>query len=154
MNDLLNIIFLSMLPISELRGAIPFGILSGLDWQLVFIVSVIANIAVIPIAFLFLDYVHKHLTKYKNYNLLFDKAVVRTRKKIETKIGTKWEIPSLITFVAIPLPMTGGYSGVLAAWLFNIQRKKAILSIAAGIMIAGIITTLLVIGVTSFFSSF
>ncbi|MFH1376678.1 MAG: small multi-drug export protein [Candidatus Woesearchaeota archaeon] len=151
MNNLLNVILLSIIPISELRGAIPLGILNGLSWELVFIVATISNIAIIPIIFLFLDYLHKHFSKSKYYKYVFNKLVNRTRKKIEHKIGTKWELPALLLLVAIPLPGTGAYTGTLAAWLFNIERKRALVTIMLGVLIAAIITTLVTLGAISFF---
>lgn len=140
-----------MLPISELRGAIPFGILNGLSWQFVFIIATISNIAITPFIFLFLDYLHKFFSKSKHYKYIFNKIVKRTRRRIEHKIGTKWELPALYALVAIPLPFTGAYTGVLAAWLFNIERKKALTAIILGIITAAIITTLITLGAVSFF---
>jgi uncharacterized membrane protein len=154
MNNLINVIFLSILPISELRGAIPFGILNGFSWQLISIVSILANIAIIPIIFLFLDYIHSTLLRFNHYKSLFNKAVIRTKKKIEHKIGTKWELPALFLLVAIPLPGTGAYTGVLASWFFSIERRKAMITIALGVLTAGIITTLVTIGTISFSSFF
>ena len=147
---LIQVILLSILPISELRGAIPLGIISGGDYWFVYVVvSVFSNIAIIPVIFYFFDHVNKFLLKIGIYRKFFDNWVVRTRKKIESKIGTKWEYPAIYLFVAVPLPMTGAYTGVLAAWLFNMDRKKVYKYLISGVITAGIVVTL----VTLFFKS-
>ena len=103
----------------------------------------------IPIAYFFLDFIHHGLLKSEKYRNIFGKVVIRTKRKIEDKIGTKWQYPSLFAFVAIPFPGTGAYMGVLAAWLFNMNRIKAFIAIALGVLTAGIIITLASLGVYS-----
>ena len=138
-----KIILLSMLPVSELRGAIPLGILSGMPWLSVFIISVLSNFAITPFVFLFLDNINHFFYKFRWYKSFFDKIVIRTRKKIEHRIGTKWELLALFILVAVPLPGTGAYTGVLASWLFKLNRKKSLITILFGIILAAIITTFL-----------
>jgi len=142
--ELITVILLSILPISELRGAIPFGIISGLNPALVFVVAVVSNILIVPIIFFFLDYIHKHLLYFKIYNHLFGKFVERTQHRVHGHIS-KYGYLGLTLFVATPLPVTGAYTGTLAAWLFDFERKKALLAIALGVIIAGIVVTALVI---------
>ncbi len=149
MNELLYGILLSLLPISELRLGIPLAISAGYPPTLVFILCVLANILIIPFIFLFLDYLHHRFLHIKIYRVLFEKIVIKTRSKIEHRIGTKWEMPALFLLVAIPLPGTGAYTGVLAAWLFKLRRRKAFVAISLGVLTAGIIVTLATLGIYS-----
>ena len=141
---LIQTIILSALPISELRGSIPIIILSNSNyWFFYVILAILTNIAIIPFIFYFLDHFHIFLTRFKTYNKIFDKLIKRTRRKIEKRVGTKWELLTLYFLVAIPLPFTGAYTGILAAWFFKLNRKKAIKSIIYGVITAGIIVTIL-----------
>jgi len=147
MNELLYGIILSILPISELRLGIPVAMSSNTPLIIIFLACVIANILIIPIIFLFLDFLHHRFLKIKAYEKLFSKLIIRTRKKMEHHVGTKWEMPALFLLVAIPLPGTGAYTGVFAAWLFNLKRKKAFTAIALGVILAGILITLASLGI-------
>ena len=149
MNNFIYGLILSILPISELRGGIPVAMSSGVNMWVVFFSCVLVNILVIPIAYFFLDFFHHKFLKFERYRVLFGKVVIRTKRKIESKIGTKWQYPALFAFVAVPLPGTGAYSGVLAAWLFEMNKIKASIAIALGVLVAGIIITLATLGVYS-----
>ncbi len=149
MNNLIYGIILSALPISELRGGIPLAMSSGAPIGVIFMLCVLANILIIPIIFLFLDFLHEKFMTKKFYRILFSKIINRTRRKIEHRIGTKWEYPALLLLVAIPLPGTGAYTGSLAAWLFKLNRKKSYITIALGVVIAGILVTLASLGIYS-----
>ena len=143
--DLLTVILLSVLPISELRGAIPYGIIiANLNPVLVFLTAVVSNIIIIPTIFVFLDYVHQHLMGIRLYNSLFGKLIERTQHKAQNHIS-KYGYLGLVLLVAIPLPITGAYTGTLAAWLFNMKRKKSLLALSFGVVIAGSIVTALVL---------
>ncbi|MBT7237606.1 small multi-drug export protein [Candidatus Woesearchaeota archaeon] len=150
MNNLIYGIILSALPIAELRGGIPLAMSSGASIGSIFFLCVLANILIIPLIFLFLDFLHERFLEKRFYRVLFSKVVNKTRKKIEHRIGTKWEYFALFLLVAIPLPGTGAYTGSLAAWLFKLNRKKSILVIALGVIIAGILVTLASLGIYSF----
>jgi uncharacterized membrane protein len=149
--SLLYVLGLSILPISELRGGIPLGITQGLNPILVFLVAVLSNILVIPIVFFFLDNIHGHFSKITLYRNLFDSYVERSRSKLENKIGTKTEFLALMLFVGVPLPVTGAYTGSILAWFFNINRKKAYLAVMSGVVLSGVIVTLVSVGLLSLF---
>lgn len=149
MNNFIYGLILSILPISELRGGIPVAMSSGINPWVIFVSCVLVNILVIPIVYFFLDFLHHKFLKFERYRVLFGKLVIRTKRKIESKIGTKWQYPALFAFVAIPFPGTGAYTGVLAAWLFGINRIKSFATIALGVLVAGIIVMLATLGVYS-----
>jgi len=139
-NPIFEAILLSILPISELRGGIPYAIYHDVDPFVSYFICVSVNILAFPIVYFFLEFLHPIFLKLNFYKNLFDKLVIRTRKKLEQKIE-KWGFWGLMIFVMIPLPITGAYTGSLAAWLFNIPKKKAFISVIFGVMISGIIVT-------------
>ncbi len=138
----LIVILISMLPIFELRGGIPVAInLFDMNIFLSYGLCVLGNmIPVIPIL-IFLKKIYKLFSKWKFTKKLFDSFFERTRSKSEQI--EKYKMLGLIAFVAIPLPVTGAWTGSVAAVLFNIELKHSILSILAGVLIAGVIVTLL-----------
>ena len=151
MNPIINAIIWSLLPVSELRGGIPVALAGGLGIFSAYIICVIANWFVIPIVFFFLDYLHKFFMKIKIYSNIFNKVVERGRKRLEKSIGEKGEFIALMLFVGIPLPVTGAYTGTILAWFFGINRKKAYKALTLGVLLAGLIVSLVVmLGITAF----
>ena len=137
---ILKAILLSMLPIAELRGGIPYAIANELNPFLAYFICVGSNILAFPIVFLFLECLHPFFLKISFYQKLFDKFVIRTRKKLDKKIKN-YGFWGLMLFVMIPLPVTGAYTGSFAAWLFHIPKKKAFISVVLGVIMSGIIVT-------------
>ncbi len=138
-------IILSILPISELRGGMPLAVIyanqNNVPLALIFAIIVMANIFAIFLAFFFLDKFHHLFLRIKIYKRFFDKYVERFQKKVD-KFESKYSalgFLALTLFVAVPLPATGAWSGVLISWLLDLDRKKSILSIALGVLIAGIL---------------
>jgi uncharacterized membrane protein len=142
--EILQVIILSMLPFSELRGGIPLAVALGINPFLAFIIAVAANIAVVPLIFLFLDYMHEHFMKIPFYARAFNHFLERARRKSEKKLG-QWGYFGLLLLVAVPLPVTGAYTGTLAAWFFELDRKKSMMTIAGGVIIAGIIVSAVIL---------
>lgn len=142
---------ISMLPVSELRGSIPVAIgIYNLNPLQAYFIAVIGNI--IPVIFIlkYIDLISEYLmSKSKFFNKFFTYLFEHTRKKHSNKFE-KWGSLALITFVAVPLPITGGWSGALAAFVFGIPFKKALPLISFGIMIAGVIVIGLSLGVFGF----
>ena len=145
MHPIIQTIIWSLLPISELRGGIPIGVGLGLSIFVTFLIAIIANFFVIPIVFFFLDNLHDLFLKVSIYEKLFNRYIEKKRTKLEKYIGTKWEFVMLMLFVGIPLPITGAYTGTLLAWFFKVPRKKAYAALSLGILIAGIIVSLVVV---------
>ncbi|MDD8030774.1 MAG: small multi-drug export protein [Acidobacteriota bacterium] len=139
-----QVLLLAMAPISELRGAIPVG-LAGLKlpfWE-VFLISYVGNL--IPVAFLLLalEPLANFLSgRFKIFRKLFDWLFQRTRKNIATWVE-KYGQKALVLFVAIPLPVTGGWTGSIAAFLFGFPFRVAFPLIALGVLIAGVIVSVL-----------
>ena len=117
-----------------------------LDPVQTYFIAIIGNI--IPVVFIlkYIDSISKYLmSRSKFFNKFFTYLFEHTRKKHNGKFE-KWGALALITFVAIPLPVTGGWSGALAAFVFGIPFKKALPLISFGIMIAGVIVMGLSLG--------
>jgi len=143
-------ILLSLLPIAELRGGIPYAIANNINPFIAYFICVGANVLAFPIVFFFLEFLHPLFLKIDLYKNLFYKFVIKTREKLNDKIK-KYGFWGLMLFVMIPLPVTGAYTGSFAAWLFNIPKKKAFLSVVLGVVISGIIvTTIMLTGIEAF----
>lgn len=138
----LAIFFISMIPVAELRASIPIGLtVYKLGVFTTAFYAVLGNI--IPMFFILylIDPVSKFLMKHsKMFNEFFTWLFKRTRIKFEGKYARYGSI-ALILFVAIPLPITGCWTGALAAFLFQIPRHKAAILIISGVIIAALIVT-------------
>jgi len=133
---------ISTLPIVELRGAVPVGIAAfKMPWWQVYLIAVAGNMIPIPFILLLLGPVSEFLMRFKIGKVFFDWLFARTRKKSASI--EKYEALGLTIFVAIPLPVTGGWTGAMAAFLMGIPFWKAMLYILLGVMIAGVIMTTL-----------
>ncbi len=138
-----------MAPVSELRGAIPYAMtVGGMSWQEAFVISVIGNfVPVVPILLL-IGPISEWLRRYRAFDRFFEWLFARTRRR--GKMIERFEALGVCLFVAIPLPMTGAWTGALAAFLFGVRLRYAIPAIALGILIAGAVVTLVVSGAISF----
>lgn len=131
------VVIVAALPIAELRGAIPLALSMGMSLSKAFWLAVLGNtIFIAPALFLF-EPVSARLRKFKIWARFFDWIFERTRKKADTI--QKYEALGLLLFVAVPLPMTGAWSGVIAATLFKIKFRYAFIAITLGVFIAGLI---------------
>jgi uncharacterized membrane protein len=148
-SDLIISAVISLLPVAELRGGMPYAVAKGVSPFLAFVICVIANMLVIPIMYFFLDYVHGTFMKIGVYRRFFTKYVESKRAKLEKYVGTSAEFAALVLFVGVPLPATGAYTGALLAWFFKLDKKKAYLAISLGVLMAGIIVLLVMLGVLS-----
>jgi uncharacterized membrane protein len=127
-----------MLPWIELRGSIPYGILkAGYSPAHVFLIASAINILVIYPAFIFLDFFFELLEKTPL------KHFIRRTQRNAKPYVEKYGMLGLCFFVAVPLPGTGAYSGALAAHIFGIKNKKAFMSIACGVLAAGVGVTVI-----------
>ncbi|MCM8782948.1 MAG: small multi-drug export protein [Candidatus Omnitrophica bacterium] len=139
----LAVMVVGMLPVFELRGAIPLGFYLNLDIFRTFIFAIIGNlIPVIPILF-FLRSLSESLHRFFIFRRFFNWLFEYTSKR--TEIIQKYEAAGLAIFVAIPLPFTGAWTGAIAASLFQIRFRYAFLAISLGVLIAAILVTCLCI---------
>jgi len=140
LSDVLIVLGLAASPISELRGAIPVAIIQfDFPWYYAFPLAVVGNLLPVPFILLFLDSVSRLLSKVGFFNRMINWLFERTRRR--GKIIERYERIGLILFVAIPLPITGAWTGSIAAVLLGLKFKHALLSIFIGILIAGVIVT-------------
>lgn len=132
--------FVGMIPIIELRGAIPIGVGLGLSYFEAFIFSFLGNI--VPIYFIvkFIRPLFDFFGRWKPFKIIIDWATEKATRNIENSPRLQnFTALGLFLFVAIPLPGTGAWVGSLIANFLNLPPKKAIPPIIAGVITAGII---------------
>ena len=146
----LSVFLISMVPLIELRGAIPIGVAHGLDYRAAIAVSVVGNLVPVPFIVLFIRKIFAWLrTKSERLNAFVTRMEQRALKKSDTVRRARFW--GLFLFVAIPLPGTGAWTGALIAAVLNMRLKRAVPVIFLGVIIAGCIITLLTHGVTLLF---
>jgi len=139
--ELIQILILAMMPISECRGSIPLAILGfGFDPILAYIVSIIGNIIPIPFIYIGLDLIKKYLVRFDFFNNLAQNA----ENKIQ-KITTKYKKLGIFVFVAIPLPYTGIWTATLGSYLIGLKLRDVFIYEFLGVIVSGIIVTILVL---------
>ncbi len=140
LGKLIMTFFVSMVPVIELRGAIPIGVGMGIDTMTVVVLSVVGNMLPIPFIILFIRKIFEWMQKKsKRLGNLVAKMEAKAEKN-KDKI-TRYEFWGLCLFVAIPLPGTGAWTGALVAAMLEMRLKKALPAIFLGILIAAIIMT-------------
>ena len=149
---LLYVFGISILPVIELRGAIPAGAAMGLPFWAVFLCAILGNLLPVPFILIFIE---KSLLFMKEHNI-FPKLVHWLEEKAQKGAARveNYALLGLSLFVAIPLPGTGAWTGALVAALFHMEKRRAMLSITLGVLIAGIIMTLASYGVVGFLKIF
>ena len=148
--DALKIFIVSMLPLIELRGAVPLGIGIGMNpWELL-LIAVIGNCLPVPFLILLTRPIFAFLKKTKLFRGIVCKLEARVSKKADSVM--KNAAFGLFLFVAIPLPGTGAWTGAMIASLFNMRMKYALPSIIAGVFTAGLIMLAGSVGISALFS--
>lgn len=139
-------VLVSMLPVVELRGGIPFGVAHGLPLPLAVMAAVIGNMLPIPFLILFtrrvFEWLRRHIPRLEG-------VIARLERKAESKkdLVQRYKFWGLLVLVAIPLPGTGAWTGSLVAAVLNIRMRHALPAILLGLIMAGLITTALTLGV-------
>lgn len=149
----LIVFLISMVPLIELRGAIPYAVGFKLPLLPSYIIAILGNMLPVPFIFFFARKIlewgkDKKFTK-KFFTFCLEKGN-KGGKKLQKKAGRNVYL-ALFLFVGIPLPGTGAWTGTLAASLLNLDFKKSVLAIMAGVVLAGIIMGLVSLGVFNIF---
>ena len=139
------IFIISLLPILELRGGLIAARILGVEFIKAFIICYIANILPVPFILLFINWIFNKMSKWKPTKKIVDWLSNKTLKK-KDQID-KYGYFGLFLFVGIPLPGTGAWTGSLLAILLNLDKKKSFITIAIGVLAAGIIISLLSYGI-------
>ncbi len=138
----------SMIPVVELRGGIPFGVAAGLPVWAAFIAAVIGNLIPVPFIIVYIRRIFQWMRRHMpRLNSLVDK--LERKAHLKGQRVTKYKYLGLMLFVAIPLPGTGAWTGSLAAAFLDMPLRKAIPSVIVGVLIAGMAISILSYGVVS-----
>lgn len=134
----------AMIPVVELRGAIPVGVAAGLPPAVACAVAILGNLLPVPFIMLLARWVFNWLRDSR----LFGSKIVwlERRAHLKGRIVRRYRLPGLVALVAIPLPGTGAWTGALVASLLDIRLRSALPAILLGLMIAGGITTAVTLG--------
>ena len=149
MLEYLIVFFVSMVPIVELRGAIPFGLTMGLPLVPTYIIAIIGNMLPVPIIFFFARKVLLWGCDKPLIGGFFSYCVEKGKRggeKLQEKAGRGLFI-ALLLFVGIPLPGTGAWTGTLAASFLDMDFKSSVLAVMGGVLLAGVIMAVASTGV-------
>ena len=133
---------ISMVPLIELRGALPYALANGIPTLPAYLVCMVANMLPVPIIFFFARKVLEWGADKKYIGRFFTWCLEKGHKagkKLQEKAGTKGLFIALLLFVGIPLPGTGAWTGTLAASILDMDFKKSVRAIICGVVLAGII---------------
>ena len=148
--EFLFTLLVSMVPVVELRGGIPFGVAAGLPVWLSYVAAVIGNLVPVPFIIVYIRRIFQWMRRHMpRLNALVDKLEAKAHLKGKT-VG-KYKYLGLAIFVAIPLPGTGAWTGALVAAFLDMPLRRAIPAIVIGVLIAGIAISILTFGVASIF---
>ncbi|RLI98964.1 MAG: hypothetical protein DRP06_04420 [Candidatus Aenigmatarchaeota archaeon] len=152
--NLLLIVLLTFLPTLELRFSIPYALLIlEMNPLVAFFIIILANIAIGEIIFYSLNTILPYVLKIKIFERIYDKCVKRIQKKMHKQVD-KYGTIGLALFIGVPLPGSGVWTGALAAFLLGFKRKDFSMANIAGVLIAGVIVTFVVIAGVNGFSLF
>jgi len=145
MGKFLSTFLISMVPIIELRGGLPYGLAMGLDFRLTLLAAILGNLFPVPFLILFIRSVFNFLRKRsKRLNGFIKKLEAKAEKKGD--IIRKYGAIGMCLLVAIPLPGTGAWTGSLVAVVLRMRMKKAVPLIALGVVIAATLISLIYYG--------
>ncbi|MBM6694264.1 small multi-drug export protein [Pseudoflavonifractor capillosus] len=143
-------LLVSMLPVVELRGGIPFGVAAGLPVWAAYLAAVIGNLLPVPFIVVYIQRIFMFMRQnMPRLNSVVDKMEQKAHLKSASVL--KYQYLGLAIFVAIPLPGTGAWTGALVAAFLDMRLKKAMPSIMGGVLSAGLIISILSYGVKSLF---
>lgn len=151
LGKLIATFFISMAPIIELRGGLPYGIALGLDYPVALAAAVIGNMVPVPFIIVYIRHVFAWLRKRSKW---WDEKITRLEKKAHLKgrVVRKYSAIGLCILVAIPLPGTGAWTGALVAAMLDMPLKKSLPVIALGVLTAGVIMSVITYGLAALLS--
>ena len=149
MNQHLIVFLTAMAPISELRGAIPLGISLGMTPEQAALISIVGNLLVIPILLLRMQPVFNYFKTIRHFRDWVNRFEDRAAGKI--RHYREYRLIGLFLLVAVPIPTTGVYTGVVAANVLRIRFRNAWLAISAGVLVAGLIVYMISINMIHLF---
>ena len=144
----MKVFFLAMVPVIELRGAIPLGVGLGLSLWSSLGIAIVGNLVPVPFILLFIRSIFRWLRGKSE-------RMERLVSRLENHAGKKGhrlyhsQIIGLLLLVAVPLPGTGAWTGALVAALFNLRLRVSLPTIAAGVAIAGVLTAIITYGISA-----
>ncbi len=141
--NILKVFFISTLPILEIRGALPLALtVYHLPFFVAFLICFLGNIFPVFFLLILLEKVVFYFSRFKIFQRIFSWYFNRTDEKFK-KSFEKWGKLALIIFVALPLPLTGAWTGSVAAFLMKFNKKEAFFLISFGVFLAGLIVSCL-----------
>ena len=141
----ISIFLISMTPILELRGGLIAASLLNINPVISFITCLIGNIIPVPLILWFITPLFNHLKSKGKLKKWVDKIETKALSKKDKIV--KYQFWGLLFFVGIPLPGTGAWTGALIASLLNMDKKKALLAIILGVLLAGVIMMIISYGI-------
>ena len=138
-------VLISMVPVIELRGAIPIATANGLNFWIAIVCAIIGNLIPVPFIIIF---IRKIFALIRKWSKKIDKVVIKLEERAHQKsdVVRKYAFWGLVILVAIPLPGTGAWTGALVAAMLEMRLKHAFPAIAFGVIIAGIIVSVVTYG--------
>lgn len=143
-------ILVSMVPVVELRGGIPFGVAAGLPVWEAYLAAVIGNVIPVPFIIVYIRRIFQWMRqRMPRFNGVVDR--LEAKAHLKGRVVSRYKYLGLAVFVAIPLPGTGAWTGALAAAFLDMRLKKAFPAAALGVVVAGFLISVLTYGVASLF---
>ncbi|WP_461205938.1 COG2426 family protein [Clostridium sp. DL1XJH146] len=148
--NILKVMVMSVTPLIEQRGAIPFGIIVyGINPYLVFVISFLSSLIPVPFILLLFNKIFDWMKQYRvfySFSNFIQRKIDKNKGKME-----KYEEIGLTAFIAVPLPTTGIWTGTVVAAFLKLDFKKSVLCAAIGGLISATIITMLSVMIPSFF---
>lgn len=145
-----HVFFMSMIPVVELRGAIPYGLAAGLDPWLTYLAAVVGNMVPVPFIMIFIRRIFNWAREHSRW--LGNRVQwLEDRAEKKSDLVQRYALAGLTVLVAIPLPGTGAWTGALVAALMNIRLRQSFPAVLLGVLIAGVIMLLICGGISLIF---
>lgn len=146
--EFLLTVLVSMVPVIELRGGIPFGVAAGLPVWMALLAAIIGNLIPVPFIIVYIRRIFQWMRRrLPRFGGVIDRLEAKAHLKGQTV--TKYQYMGLAIFVAIPLPGTGAWTGALVAAFLDMRLRKALPSIIVGVIVAGVAVSIITFGVAS-----